>query len=182
MLLVDVDMDSSVHSLTSFPLRLENVIIFVYYYNIIKFGCKGKCDMVLRKDGYYYNKHSCFLLQYHLVLVTKYRHPVIKGDLESYLYNYAKNYFEKQGCVIQETNGEEDHIHIIFDAPPQINLASFINAFKSASSRVVRKQFLKELEPYYWKPYFWSLSYFVACVSDRSTELVRRYIRNQKGK
>lgn len=29
--------------------------------------------MKYKKDGYYINRHSCFLLQYHLVLVTKYR-------------------------------------------------------------------------------------------------------------
>lgn len=29
-----------------------------------------------KKNDYYVNQHSCFLLQYHLVLVTKYRKPV----------------------------------------------------------------------------------------------------------
>ena len=132
-------------------------------------------------EGYYLNGHSCYLLQYYLVLVTKYRNPVIEGNLEKYLYEYTRNYFKKQGLVLQEINGERDHIHILFDAPPQINLASFINAFKSASSRMVRRNFGKELERYYWKPYFWSLSYFIACVSERSTEVIRRYIKNQKG-
>ena len=131
--------------------------------------------------GYYCNRHSCYLLQYHLVLVTKYRHPVIKGALEAYLYAYTKDYFKRQGCVLHEINGEEDHIHILFDAQPQINLANFINAYKSASSRMVRNAFKEELAPFYWKPYFWSLSYFIACVSERSTEVVRQYIRNQKG-
>lgn len=133
------------------------------------------------KNGYYYNGHSCYLLQYHLVLITKYRHPVITGDLEKFLYDYTKEYFKKQGMVLQEINGEEDHIHILFDAPPQINIANFINAFKSASSRMIRANFQKELAPYYWKPYFWSLSYFIACASERTTDIVRRYIKNQKG-
>ena len=34
--------------------------------------------------GYYVNNHSCFLLQYHLVLVTKYGHKVIIGNLKKY--------------------------------------------------------------------------------------------------
>ena len=35
--------------------------------------------MYEKKKGqaYYTNRHSCFLLQYHMVLVTKYRHPVL---------------------------------------------------------------------------------------------------------
>ena len=30
-----------------------------------------------QNEEYYYNQHSCFLLQYHLVLITKYRKPAI---------------------------------------------------------------------------------------------------------
>ena len=137
--------------------------------------------MRYNKDGYYRNRHSCFLLQYHLVLITKYRHPVLVGELKDYLYLYTKNYFKEHGLVLHEVNGEADHIHILFDAPPQINLANFINVFKSASSRRIRATFQEELKPYYWKPYFWSLSYFVACVSERSFDATKRYIQSQNG-
>ena len=41
--------------------------------------------MKLLQEGFYVNRHSCFILQYHLVLVTKYRHPVITGELETIL-------------------------------------------------------------------------------------------------
>ena len=39
--------------------------------------------MYEKKKGqpYYTNRHSCFLLQYHMVLVTKYRHPVLTGGV-----------------------------------------------------------------------------------------------------
>ena len=135
--------------------------------------------MRLTKDGYYVNRHSCFLLQYHLVLVTKYRNPVINDTIKTWLIDYTDNYFKEQGCVPEEINTQPDHIHILFDAPPQINLANFINAFKSASSRKIRALFPKQVAKYYWEPYFWSLSYFIATVSDRSAEAVRQYIQNQ---
>ena len=137
--------------------------------------------MKLTESGYYCNRHSCFLLQYHFVVVTKYRKPAIRGNLKHFLYEYTIDFFEHHGCVVQEINGESDHIHILFDATPQINLAKMINAYKSASSRNVRKLFQEELSQYYWKPYFWCLSYFIACVSERSAEIVRQYIHNQKG-
>lgn len=138
----------------------------------------------MKKDkncNFYVNRHSCFLLQYHLVLVTKYRHPVIVGDLETHLIEYTKSYFEKQGLNIMEVNTCNDHIHILFEAPPQINLAGFINTFKTASSKVIRNSHEEFLNPYYWKPYFWSLSYFVASVSERSVGAVQEYIQTQKG-
>jgi putative transposase len=132
------------------------------------------------KNGYYYNRHSSFLLQYHLVLVTKYRHPVITGKLEAYLLDYTKRYFKERGLPVIAVETMPDHIHILFEAPPQLTLSDFVNALKSASSRRIRAEFAEELKPYYWKPYFWSPSYFIATVSERSTEAVKHYILTQK--
>ena len=136
--------------------------------------------MRLREDGYYVNQHSCFLLQYHLVIVTKYRHPVITGALEKWLKAYTSDYFAQRNVVIQAMEFMPDHIHVLFDAPPSINLSEFINAYKSASSRQVRQRFQPQLSRYYWKPYFWSMSYFIGTVSERTKEAVAHYISNQK--
>lgn len=136
--------------------------------------------MKMTSDGYYKNQHSCFLLQYHLVLVTKYRHPVLQGEIEEYLVQYTRDYFKKQDLNILELNCSEDHIHILFEAVPQMNLSNFVNAYKTASSRMVRKNFGNELKQYYWKPYFWSLSYFIGSVSENILEVVKKYIQNQE--
>ena len=137
--------------------------------------------MKLNPSGYYVNRHSCFLLQYHLVLVTKYRRPVIKGRIEERLKDYTEKYFRDRDCVLQALECMPDHIQILFDAPPQINLADFVNAYKSASSRRLRTEFTEEISRYYWKPVFWSLSYFIGSVSDRTASAVKSYINNQKG-
>ena len=136
--------------------------------------------MKKRPGGYYVNRHSCFLLQYHLVLVTKYRHPVICGEVEEFLKEYTADYMKKQGLHLLAVDCMPDHMHILFEATPQTDLAKLINAFKSASSRVIRNRFAEELIPYYRKPYFWSLSYFIGTVSERTTGIVETYIRNQK--
>ena len=41
-----------------------------------------------KKDNtdYYINRHSCFLLQYHIVFVTKYRHPVLTDKVKDVVY------------------------------------------------------------------------------------------------
>ena len=130
-------------------------------------------------NGYYVNQHSCFLLQYDLVIVTKYSQPVITGRLREALIQYTKNYFSARGCHLVEMNTAFDYIHILFDAPPMIDLAGFVNAYKSASSRRMRTDFKEELAPYYEKPYFWSMSYFIATASDRATSIMSAYIKQQ---
>ena len=127
------------------------------------------------------NRHSCYLLEYHLVVVTKYRHPVIVGKLRDRLFEISRNVIEEHwNCMISEINTDKDHIHILFEAPPQVQLSKLANNYKTVTSRLLRKEFADELKPYYWKPYFWSDSYFIGTVSDKSRSVVSRYIQNQR--
>ncbi len=131
-------------------------------------------------EGYYRNRHSVYLLQYHLVVVTKYRHPVIRGSLRDRLLELSHRVLEeKWKCHISAMNTDGDHIHILFETSPQTQLSVLANNYKTVTSRYLRKEFEKELRPYYWKPYFWSDSYFICTVSDRTEEMVKRYIENQ---
>lgn len=99
----------------------------------------------------------------------------IKDDL----IQYTQNYFKEQELRLDEINTDEDHIHILFTAYPNMNLAKFVNAYKSASARYIRKENADFLQQYYWKPYFWSSSYFICTVSDKSETVIRQYIKNQ---
>ena len=126
------------------------------------------------------SRHSCFDLSYHLVLVTKFRHPVILGDIEIALKLYVYSYFENNNIKIKEYNSNLDHIHILFEGKPNLNLSNFINGLKTNSSRHIRKEYELFLKNYYWKPYFWSSSYFIGGVSERSFDVVSEYIKNQQ--
>lgn len=134
----------------------------------------------MKNGEYRRNRHSCYLLEYHLVVVTKYRHPVITGTLKDRLLELSGFILEEcWGCRISTVNTDLDHNHILFEAAPQVQLSKLVNNFKTVTSRRLRKEFADELTPYYWKPYFWSDSYFLCTVSDRSHEMVDRYIREQ---
>ena len=125
------------------------------------------------------NRHSCYLLQYHLVIVTKYRHPVIQGGIKTFLIEQTKRLFDLWKCNVISINTDKDHIHIMFEAQPQVQLSKLINNYKTSTSRMIRNRFAEQLEPYYWKSYFWSTSYFVCTVSDRSADIVKSYIDSQ---
>ena len=138
--------------------------------------------MYVRKKGqsYYTNRHSCFLLQYHMVLVTKYRHPVLTGGVKDLVYRTIREIFEERGLVILEMNGEADHIHILYEADPFTSPGELVNVMKTKTSRYARKQYGDTvLKNYYWKPLFWSDSYFVATVSENTLSVVKEYIKNQ---
>lgn len=126
------------------------------------------------------NRHSVYRLEYHLVVVTKYRHPVLTGDIERRLKEITKRLFEENWkCEIVEMNTDLDHIHILFQASPQTELMKLVNSYKTVTARLLRKEFENELKPYYWKPLFWSRSYFLSTVGYTSEAVIQAYIQNQ---
>ena len=88
-------------------------------------------------------RHSCYLLQYHLVLVTKYRNPVIRDNIETRLHEIIKFLFEKADCTLIEVNSKEDHVHILFEATLHTDLSTLVNNIKTVTSRRLRKEFEK---------------------------------------
>ena len=139
---------------------------------------KAKKD---EKINYYYTKrHAVYLLQYQLVVVTKYRHKVINNELKDRLIEISYSIIESDWkSKIISINTDEDHVHILFETSPKTQLSKLINNYKTVTSRLIRKEFSKQLEQYYWKPYFWSDTYFISSVSDTSEAMIKRYIEKQ---
>lgn len=133
-----------------------------------------------KKDQLYYtNRHSCFLLQYHMVLVTKYRKPVLTGAIRDHVYNTIRTVFDERGYNILDMNGEPDHIHILFEAGPDMAPMELANVVKTKTARFVRRDLPDEVKKTYWKPVFWTDSYFVTTVGTNSLAVVQNYIKNQ---
>ncbi len=103
------------------------------------------------------NKHSVFLLYYHLILVLKYRRNVIDEKVSERLNNIFEYIQGNYNIAFIEWNYDKDHVHILFKATPTTALSKFINAYKSASSSLIKKQF-QEIIQKLWKEYFWSRS------------------------
>ena len=133
----------------------------------------------VKDKPYYTNNHSCFLLTAHLVLVTKYRKPVLQGKVKDYVYALIRETMDSENIIIREMNGEADYIHILFDYAPDVRLSELINKIKSRTARLVRRDYPVEVGEYYQKPLFWTNSYFLGSVGSNTTEMVKEYIQNQ---
>ena len=130
-------------------------------------------------QSYYTKRHSCFLLTYHLVLVTKFRHPVLNDEVKETVYDTVKAILKEKGLNLISINGKEDHIHILFEAGPEVQLLELINVIKTKTARFARRDHAELLSKYYWKPYFWTDSYFVSTVGNSTKQVIQEYIDNQ---
>ena len=124
------------------------------------------------------NNHSVFLMYYHLVLVVKYRREVIDDTISDYAKDKFVSLSEKYNITLIEWNHDIDHIHILFKAQPNSELSKFINAYKSASSRLIKKDF-PHVRKKLWKEMFWSRSFCLLTTGGSPIDVVKKYIENQ---
>lgn len=124
------------------------------------------------------NNHSVFLLYYHLVLVVKYRRQVIDDTISDYAKDMFVRLGENYNISLVEWNHDIDHVHILFKAHPNSELSKFINAYKSASSRLIKKHY-PQVKRKLWKEYFWSRSFCLLTTGVSPIEVIKKYIENQ---
>ena len=135
----------------------------------------------MKKDQLYYkNRHSVYFLQYHLVVVTKYRHPVITGDLKDRLIEISHSVIESDWkCSILEINSDMDHIHILVSLGTKYSVKEIVNVLKGVSARMLRRDYGETIRKYLWKDSFWSDSYFIATSGGVTLETLKKYVEEQ---
>ncbi|ASZ69532.1 transposase [Bacillus thuringiensis serovar andalousiensis] len=127
------------------------------------------------------NNHSVFLLYYHLVLVVKYRRNVFNDDMSDYAKDMFVRLSENYNITLVEWNHDVDHVHILFKAHPNTEMTKFINAYKSASSRLIKRDF-PQVKKKLWKEMFWSRSFCLLTTGGSPIDVVKTYIENQSEK
>ncbi len=124
--------------------------------------------------------HAAFRLQYHVILVIKYRHQCLTGEMLTRLESIFRNVLRKWDCDLMEFSGETDHVHLLVDAHPALELSRLIGNLKTVSARRIRSEYTEHLKTYFWKPYFWSRSYCVVSAGGASLEALKAYIEGQE--
>lgn len=127
------------------------------------------------------NSHSVFMLWYHLILVTKYRREVFTDDISNRAKEIFENIATNYHITLIEWNHDSDHVHILFRSHPKTELSKFINAYKSASSRLIKQEF-ESVRNKLWQSYFWSQSFCLLTSGGAPIDVIKQYIESQGGK
>lgn len=124
------------------------------------------------------NNHSVFLMYYHLVLVVKYRRNVIDEEISKRLRDIFERIAPNYNITFIEWNDDKDHVHILFKGQPNTELTKFINAYKSASSRLIKKEY-PIIREKLWQNSFWSKSFCLLTTGGVTIDTIKEYIAKQ---
>lgn len=128
--------------------------------------------------NYSNNAHSVYSLNYHLILVIKYRRNVLNDKISNRLKEMFEYIAVNYNIHLTEWNYDKDHVHILFEGEPNSNMSKFINAYKSASSRLIKKEF-PDIKEHLWQEDFWSQSFFLVSTGGVTVDIIKKYIETQ---
>ena len=129
----------------------------------------------------YYRKtsHTAYDCTYHIVWITKYRYPVLIGDIGIRTRDLIRQVCKDHDVEIIRGTVAKDHIHLYVSIPPYLSISKLLQHLKGTSSRKIQQEF-PELKKRYWGRHFWAIGYFVRTSGNVTDEMIKHYIENHQ--
>lgn len=118
-----------------------------------------------------HNKLSLFV---HLIWSTWDRVPLINEQIERHLYRMLQQQAETHGCKVLAIGGVADHVHLLLEFPPTIDLSTLVKNIKGPSSLFANTELGLE------GSFKWQAAYAAFSVSRWDVAKVQLYIERQK--
>ena len=122
--------------------------------------------------------HSVYDLKYHLVWITKYRKPVLRGEIARRLRELVRQTCATLDVYIISGYIANDHVHLLVSVPPTISVSELMKRVKGRSSRLMLEEF-GELNRQFWGRHLWARGYFAASSGNVTDEVIKEYIASQ---
>ena len=127
---------------------------------------------------YKYGGHSIYDIQYHLCWCTKYRYPVLRGEIGERCRDLLRQIAMAREITIIRGSLAPDHVHMLISAPPSLAPAKIVQYLKGRSSRKLQMEHAV-LRKRYWGQHMWARGYFCATVGTVTDEMIKKYIEEQ---
>jgi len=126
---------------------------------------------------YRYGSHTVYKIEYHLVWVTKYRYPVLKGEVGERVRELIRQTCEAFEIRILKGVVSKDHVHILVSASPEMAPSEIMRRIKGRSSNNLFEEF-PSLKKRYWGQHFWTRGYFCATLGDLTEDMIKAYLEH----
>ncbi|MBU0494692.1 MAG: IS200/IS605 family transposase [Chloroflexi bacterium] len=124
--------------------------------------------------------HSVYDLKYHVVWITKYRKPVLRGEIAVRLRELVRQTCASLDVYVLSGHVAADHVHLLVSVPPQVSVSDLMQRVKGRSSRKLLQEF-NELRRQFWGKHLWARGYFAASSGNVTDDIIQQYIESQAG-
>jgi putative transposase len=130
-------------------------------------------------SGNRHGSHTVSRLTAHLVWVTKYRYPVLKGEIQQRCRELIIQICDSEDVKILKGVVSKDHIHMLIDYPPSKSISDLVKSLKGRTSRMLQQEY-PELKKRYWGRHFWAIGYGAWSTGNVSESVVEDYLEHHR--
>ena len=124
---------------------------------------------------YRHVSHSIFGIHLHLVWVTKYRKPLLVGDIAFKTRELLREICLMESVEIIKGHISQDHVHLFVSIPLQLTISRLVQRLKGKSSYKLLHSF-ESLRRQYWGRHLWARGYFCCSSGNVTDEVITAYI------
>ena len=124
------------------------------------------------------SSHTVYLLNYHFVFTTKYRKPVLRGDVAKRARDLIREICRSNDVEIARGHVGREHVHLLVSVPPSLSPSRVMQAVKGKTSHHLLAEF-RSLRKEFWGRHLWARGYFVATSGNVTDEVIAQYIETQ---
>jgi len=127
---------------------------------------------------YRHGSHTVFQIHMHLVWVTKYRKPILTGEVGLRVRELIRQICRDEEIEIIKGSVSRDHVHLMVSIPPQVTISRLVQRMKGKSSHTMLNEFA-HLRKTFWGRHIWARGYFCCSSGNVTDEVIEEYIANQ---
>jgi putative transposase len=124
--------------------------------------------------------HTVSSLKAHMVWVTKYRYPVLRGDIQTRCRELIIQICDAEDVRILTGVVSKDHVHMHIEYPTKLSVSDLVKRLKGRTSRRLEDEF-PGLKKRYWGRHFWAIGYGVWSTGNITDEMVQEYLEHHRG-
>jgi len=126
-----------------------------------------------------YNGHTISRMTVHLVWVTKYRYPVLQGDIQSRCRSLIMQICDTEDVTILKGVVSKDHVHMHIEYPTRLAISELMKRLKGRTSRLLQQEFL-QLQKQYWGKHFWAIGYGAWSTGNITDDIIEKYLEHHR--
>lgn len=111
---------------------------------------------------------------YHLVFVVKNRESLIHAPIKEKIYKYISGIISNQNQKLFIINGMPDHVHLLINCKPNINLSNLVKEIKEHSAKYINREKMIRGK------FYWQIGFAAFSVSKKELPIILNYIKNQE--
>jgi len=122
--------------------------------------------------------HTVYEIHYHFVFTTKYRKPVLRGEVAERVRDLAREVCRSKDIEIVKGHVRPDHVHLLLSVPPHISPSRVMQWVKGKTSHHLLMDY-RRLRKEFWGRHLWARGYFVCSSGNVTDEVIAEYIERQ---